>query len=1284
MKTKTDLVREIMKCGQDPIYFLTEYARIQHPVRGLVPFRTYDYQNDAIRAFLEHRLNIVLKGRQLGFTTVIAGFIAWFIIFNRDKNVLIVSTKQDVAKNTIRIIRNIIKYIPREIMLCRIQIDNKQSIELSNGSRVKAITTSADAGRSEAVSLLFVDEVAHIDKMEELWTGIWPTISCLVPGTKILTEDGFCNIETYFTNRTAGEYFDLDGKIWGKHGLEKLSHGYVSPPSKTYKITTRSGKEIEVTYKHPLYALSDKGGKMVPAENLRIGDHLRVDLGMDVWGQATQLPSGDKLTENLAYALGVHQAIPEAIWKAPKHIVAAFLRGYFDADRNASRKSLQEVQLLLQNFGIVSSINCSGVRPSWHLTISPHYSNIFAKEIGFAITRKQNVIKCAGSSQDWASNIPLEPIRQTLLDIVSCKSGRWFREHGLRTDKLSKGKSTTLTWLRKLKDIAIANKFPLSDEQAHFLDEVTSQCYWDEIVNIEESFAEITYDFTVPGTHSFLQNGILGSNTGGRAILSSTPKGTGNFFYEMYKQAQNYENKFNCRFGTYVNPENPEEIYDDRFMWWVHPEHDRAWFEAETAGKSIRDISQEYLCVSAGTRILTRDGFKFAKDISVGDLVKTHKGRFRPVIKTYCRLLEPQETLYGISAPLIRGNEVMVTSNHPLWQAKITINAHKVQGRFSNLVANRYELDFTSLDDRKTKEYLNVLNVPLDPSVLTNELRVIDLLEFAPDLISEHDDKTVKYFRSHNRTARYISVDYDLGKLLGYYIAEGYITDDRVASFAFHSDEREHHAEIERLANKYGSLFRCDSRVPKANRCICVINDKFICRILKYFAPGNNCCVRKISDVVWETNLEFVRGLLEGVWFGDGLHNPAYKNILGLRNEQLIYQIRNLLSLFSLFPRVGRKQREHEVEPYLHYLEFNNVGARKIDELLRTNQATLEKSGSRTRLFDNKLWGNIQYQPVQNYDDHVYNFEVEEDNTYICDNLVVHNCNFNLSGDTFLQVEAINHLDSTTEPPAERTGDDHNLWIWRYPEAQGVYLIACDVSSGIAHDFSAFHVLRIDGLIEQVAEYKGKIPPDVLGHLLMRVSNKYNNAIIAPENNSGWSGQTILKITDANYPYLYYSPRRRDEFIDMYTAQYNTNAVAGYAVTNANRIAMLSKMEQYIRNKDIVIRSSRTVDEFRTFIWNAGRPQAARSAHDDLIMALAGAIWVREESFMAVYRNTDQTKALINAMTTSQTSVSQMRDFNFSENNFNGIRVKEYAENQNKIILNNGEQIDLNWLIGSG
>lgn len=168
----------MIRCAKEPIYFINTYVKIVHPVKGKLPFKTYPFQDDCINAFLEHRFNIILKSRQLGLSTVTAAFSTWYALFHRDKNVLVIATKLDVAMNFIKKVKTAFDNLPPWFnSLFKITSETKKSITLSNGSTITAVPTSEDAGRSEALSLLIVDEAAIIQNFEEVWTGLYPTIS---------------------------------------------------------------------------------------------------------------------------------------------------------------------------------------------------------------------------------------------------------------------------------------------------------------------------------------------------------------------------------------------------------------------------------------------------------------------------------------------------------------------------------------------------------------------------------------------------------------------------------------------------------------------------------------------------------------------------------------------------------------------------------------------------------------------------------------------------------------------------------------------------------------------------------------------------------------------------------------------------------------------------------------------------------------------------------------------------------------------------------------------------
>ena len=174
---KSKQIDEIIKCGKDPVYFFNTYVKIQHPVKGLIKFDTFDFQDDCTETFLNERFSIILKSRQLGLSTLVAAYSLWMSIFQKEKNVLVIATKLTVAQNFITKVKTMMRSLPPWLILPELVANNKQLLQFSNGSTIKAIPTSDDAGRSEALSLLIVDEAAFVKNFDELWMGLYPTIS---------------------------------------------------------------------------------------------------------------------------------------------------------------------------------------------------------------------------------------------------------------------------------------------------------------------------------------------------------------------------------------------------------------------------------------------------------------------------------------------------------------------------------------------------------------------------------------------------------------------------------------------------------------------------------------------------------------------------------------------------------------------------------------------------------------------------------------------------------------------------------------------------------------------------------------------------------------------------------------------------------------------------------------------------------------------------------------------------------------------------------------------------
>jgi len=217
--SKKEKVKEILKCGKDPSYFLKNYARISHPMHGLILFETYDFQDQLLNDFNDYRFNVILKARQLGISTITAGYIAWMMLFHRDKAILVMATKFATAGNLVKKVKSIMKNLPEWIRIATISVDNRTSFELSNGSSIKAASTSGDAGRSEALSLLVLDEAAHIEGLEELWTGLYPTLSTGGRCIALSTPNGVGNWfhKTCVDSEAEANNFHLTTLPWDVH-----------------------------------------------------------------------------------------------------------------------------------------------------------------------------------------------------------------------------------------------------------------------------------------------------------------------------------------------------------------------------------------------------------------------------------------------------------------------------------------------------------------------------------------------------------------------------------------------------------------------------------------------------------------------------------------------------------------------------------------------------------------------------------------------------------------------------------------------------------------------------------------------------------------------------------------------------------------------------------------------------------------------------------------------------------------------------------------------------------
>ena len=173
---KKIIAQEYIKCAKDPAYFMKKYCYIQHPTRGRILFNLYPFQSKVLHLFRDNQYIITLKSRQLGISTLSAAYALWLMLFHKDKNVLALATTQATARNLVSKTMFMYDQLPKWLRLTALE-KNKLSLRLKNGSKITAKSSNTDAARSEAVSLLLIDEAAFIDNIEETFTAAQQTLA---------------------------------------------------------------------------------------------------------------------------------------------------------------------------------------------------------------------------------------------------------------------------------------------------------------------------------------------------------------------------------------------------------------------------------------------------------------------------------------------------------------------------------------------------------------------------------------------------------------------------------------------------------------------------------------------------------------------------------------------------------------------------------------------------------------------------------------------------------------------------------------------------------------------------------------------------------------------------------------------------------------------------------------------------------------------------------------------------------------------------------------------------
>lgn len=378
-----------------------------------------------------------------------------------------------------------------------------------------------------------------------------------------------------------------------------------------------------------------------------------------------------------------------------------------------------------------------------------------------------------------------------------------------------------------------------------------------------------------------------------------------------------------------------------------------------------------YTCFIPGTKILMSDyTLKNIEDVACGDKIIDAEGNVQVV--EFVNKKEVDENMLEITQRG-NGNILSCTKEHKL------LSCDK-NGLYNK---NGIEASCLSKDD-------NLFNLSLSLTGLNNTINLSDFAqEF--DYITETDE-TIKYYNS-NEINKIIDLDYDFGKFIGFFLAEGSLTKGGLVSLHFHINEEEYTNDLFNIIqNKFG-IEAVLKLKPETNGRQLHFGSKIIGNYLKGTFYENGEKRFKYNNY----NKEFLKGVLYGIISGDGYYQPKFRKCdLGMKTENLINEIYIISNLLNIYPTISKTYQRPDGRKHKHLIysayEYNKL----IDTLNLNWVKWVEKPYSKSdrNFVDNKIISKINSIEEVSYNGFVYDLQISDSHTYIANFVAVHNCQY--------------------------------------------------------------------------------------------------------------------------------------------------------------------------------------------------------------------------------------------------------------------------------------------------
>lgn len=587
-------LKTLVRVMKDPFFFST-FCYVINPVLGMVKFLLYPFQKAVLYQFMLNRFNIILKFRQAGITELISMYCLWLAMYHPNKKINIISIKDTVAKKVLKKIKfmykNLPSYLQEPIVNGRAgEFGSVSTIEFANGSVIESIPTSDQAGRSESLSLLVIDEAAIVRWASTIWASAFPTLSCSVGSTplflrhyeeikkgypKPITEQiklrSICPKQKGVLDISSLGYYTLTHTGSWKKILWSQNKGKLE----TWFVKDNRGKKAGYTPKHRLF--TTHGWKTV--EEI-------IDGNLNVIQADTKV---DKLKSPKNIKAPVKEVL-KPIREFPGYFISNLGKVYSDSTRNG----FYELPLRINKDGYLRvALKKPGVKRETGSISNRGKGKTFQRSVHVLVAEaflgpKPNTKYQVDHINNQRDCNHINNLRYVSISDNVKKSFEYtlnaalFGIQGSKLPNLLKRGRILEMAEEGFSYREIAKEVYPGYKQAHkfvkrILTERGSRVYISKLQVVKKCYRTI-YDIHVEDDNSYISaNNYINHNTGGSAIVNSTPYGVGNFFHGTWVDAISGGNTF-----------NPIRLY-----WQMHPDRDERWYAEMSAALGPKRTAQE-------------------------------------------------------------------------------------------------------------------------------------------------------------------------------------------------------------------------------------------------------------------------------------------------------------------------------------------------------------------------------------------------------------------------------------------------------------------------------------------------------------------------------------------------------------------------------------------------------------------------------------------------------------------------------------------------------------------